>query len=99
MENHAKKMDNCNDISMKQNLAHLEIMHLICNGKWKYTYGRWLGDMRLDELSFVTFCETTIKEIETQGKTYQADIEECQLYKLWQTVMENFNEQQTKVEH
>lgn len=28
------------------------------------------------ELSFITFCETIIEEIETQGKFYEEDIEE-----------------------
>ena len=33
----------------------------------------------LDKLNFIIFCETMLKGIETQ-----TDIEESQLYKLWQ---------------
>jgi hypothetical protein len=30
----------------------------------------------LDELNFITFCETIIDEFEAQGRFYQVDIEE-----------------------
>ena len=53
----------------------------------------------LNELNFITFCETILKETETQERIYQADIEESRLYKLWQTTGETSNEQQTKLEH
>jgi hypothetical protein len=53
----------------------------------------------LNELNFITFCETILKEIETQERIHQADIEESRLYKLWRTTGENSNEQQANLEH
>lgn len=53
----------------------------------------------LYKLSFITFCETIIEEMEAQGRFYQEDIEESQLYKLWQPTVETFDEYQTKLEH
>jgi hypothetical protein len=52
----------------------------------------------LNELNFITFCEAILKEIETQEKFYQVEIEESLLYKLWHTTGETSNEQQAKWE-
>ena len=53
----------------------------------------------LDELNFIIFCESILKETKTQERIYQVDIKESRLYKLWHTTQENFNEQQAKLEH
>lgn len=46
----------------------------------------------LDELDFIIVCETTTDEIEAQRRSYQANIEESQLYQLWQTEIDAFSD-------
>jgi hypothetical protein len=53
----------------------------------------------LNELNFITFCETIIKETETQEMNFQMDFEESRFYKLWQATGKTSNEQQVKLEH
>ena len=53
--------------------------------------GREIWDT-LDELDFIIVCETIIDEIEAQRRSYQANIAESQLYKLWQTAIDAFND-------